>query len=152
MGVGMGTPPPQELLEHMEDISMGTGTSQPQGHLENISRGTWAPLLQEHLKHGEDMGTGTPPTQRPLGHTGTANMGVVMGTLPPQGQLEHTAGMAMGTPPPWGAFGAHGDGDKDTPDTLHQEVDDAAGDTKAVGGHTVVGTLVAHMGAGDGDD
>lgn len=46
----------------------------------------------------------------------------------------------MGTRTPW------------PPRTLHQEVDDAAGDTKAVGGHTVVGALVAHMGAGDGDD
>lgn len=38
------------------------------------------------------------------------------------------------------------------PHTLHHEVDDAAGNTEAVGGHAVVGALVAHVGTSDGDD
>lgn len=63
-------------------------------------------------------------------------------------------GMAIGTPPPWGHLEhmGTGTGPPQQPRTLHQEVDDAAGDTKAVGGHAVVGTLVAHVGTGDGDD
>lgn len=60
-----------------------------------------------------------------------------MGTSPPR---EHLEPVEMGTGTPW------------PPRTLHQEVDDAAGDPEAVGGHAVVGALVAHVGAGDGDD
>lgn len=59
MEMRMGTQPSQEHLEPIEDISMEMGTSQPQGHLEDISMGTWAPPLQEHLKQGEDTGMGT---------------------------------------------------------------------------------------------
>lgn len=60
-----------------------------------------------------------------------------MGTAVLWGRLEY---METGTGPPW------------PPHTLHHKVDDAAGDAKAVGSHAVVGTLVAHMGTGDGDD
>lgn len=64
-------------------------------------------------------------------------MEMVVGTSP---RREHLEPMEMGT------------GTPRPPRTLHQEVDDAAGDPEAVGGHTVVGALVAHVGTNDGDD
>lgn len=131
ISIGMGTPPSQEYLEPMEDMWMGT------------------PPSQEHLKHGhEDGDTINPEASGAHGgyrygdwNRDTTTLGhlepmkdIGMGLSPPQGHLKH---MGTGTGPPR---------------TLHQEVDNAAGNTKAVGGHAVVGTLVAHVGTGDGDD
>lgn len=75
---------------------------------------------------------------------------------PPRGQQngdkDKDTTSTLGAPGAWGGHMGTGTGTPRPPRTLHQEVDNAAGDAKAVGGHTVVGALVACVGAGDGDD
>lgn len=131
--MGMGTPP-QEHVEHMEDISVGMGTpplrtlAWPCGHhhpgdmwsLGRTSEWGWghhnprgpggphhgdmAPPLQEHLKHREDVGMGTPVHWGHLEHTEDDNVDTT--TLRAAGGHGDRDTTTLG---PRGAHGGHED-------------------------------------------
>lgn len=112
-GMAIGTPPPWGHLEYME--SVGMRTSQPRGHLEVTSMGTWAPPLQEHLKYGEEMARGTPSLgghldfQHGAGDTITPGASGACG-----GHQRGDGGREPTTPGAPEAWRGHGDGDTAT--------------------------------------
>lgn len=97
MRVGMGTQHLRSIRSPWRTSARGWGRHNSWGPWKDTSMGTWAPPLQDNLKHGEEMGIGTPSLQWYLDDMEDTSM--VTGR-PPRGHLEHTENTGMGTPMP----------------------------------------------------
>lgn len=59
MRVGMGTQHLRSIPSPWRTSARGWGRHNSWGPWKDTSMGTWAPPLQDNLKHGEEMGIGT---------------------------------------------------------------------------------------------